>query len=63
MHVSFAGARSQKNRKNINQTNLHLEPNDYRIYYVNIDLSQSVWKTFLMAKRPFRRGARRNGCI
>ena len=43
---SFAGACLQKNTKlyhNLpgeteNQTNLHLEHHDYRIYYVNIDL-------------------------
>ena len=42
---------------------------DYRIYYVNIDLrhhygiSVAEAQTFLLAKRPQRRGARRNGCF
>ena len=50
-------------------TNLHLEPNDYRIYYVNIDLrhqygiSAAESQTFLRAKRLLRRRARRNGCF
>ena len=41
-----------------NQTNLHLEPHDYRIYYVNIDLrhqygiSVAEAQTFLLAKHP-----------
>ena len=52
-----------------NRTNLHLESHDYRIYYVNIDLrhqygiSVAESQTFLLAKRPQRRGARRNGCF
>ena len=39
---------------------LHLEPHDYRIYYVNIDLrhqygiSVAETQTFLHAKRPQR---------
>ena len=47
---------------------MHLEPHDYRIYYVNIDLrhqygiSVAETQTFLNAKRPQRRGARRDGC-
>ena len=50
------------------QTNLHLEPNGYWICYVNIDLSHQFGisvaesQTFLLAKRPLWRGARRNGC-
>ena len=50
-------------------TNLYLEPHDYRIYYVNIDLrhqygiSAAESQTFLHAKRPQRRRARRNGCF
>ena len=52
-----------------NQTNLHLEPHIYPIYYVNIDLrhqygiSVAKSQTFLLAKRPCWPGARRNGCI
>ena len=52
-----------------NQTNLYLEPHDYRIYYVNTDLrhqygiSVAESQTFLFAKRPQRRRARRNGCF
>ena len=46
-----------------------MEPQDYRIYYVNIDLchqygiSVAESQTFLRAKRPQRRRARRNGCF
>ena len=42
---------------------------DHRIYYVNIDLrhhygiSVAEAQTFLLAKSPQRRGARRNGCF
>ena len=52
-----------------NWTNLYLEPNDYQIYCVIIDLrhqygiSATVSQTFLRAKRPQRRRARRNGCF
>ena len=41
-----------------NWTNLYLEPHDYRIHYVNIDLrrqygiSVAESQTFLRAKRP-----------
>ena len=41
-----------------NQTNLHLEPHDYRIYYVNVALryqyaiSVVEAQTFLLAKLP-----------
>ena len=44
-----------------------MEPHDYRIYYVNIDLlhqygiSVAESQTFFCAKRPQRRRARRNG--
>ena len=44
-------------------------PHDYRIYYVNIDLrhqygiSVAESQTFLLAKRPLQRWARRNGCF
>ena len=76
-HLSFAGARSQMNttlyqnrpEDTQNWTNLCLEPHDYRIYYVNIDLrhqygiSVAESQTFLCAKRPQRRRARRNGCF
>ena len=43
-----------------NWTNLYLEPHDYQIYYVNIDLrhqygiSVAELQTFLRAKRPQR---------
>ena len=46
-----------------------MEPHDYRIYYANIDLrhqygiSVTESETFLRAKRPQRRRARRNGCF
>ena len=52
-----------------NWTNLYLEPHDYRIYYVNIDLrhqygiSVTESQTFLLAKCPQWRRARRNGCF
>ena len=52
-----------------NWTNLYLEPHDYRIHYVNIDLrhqygiSVAESQTFLLAKRPQRRRAGRNGCF
>ena len=76
-HLSFAGARWQMNttlyqnrpEDTQNWTNLYLEPHDYRIYYVNIDLrhqygiSAAESQTFLLAKRPRRRRARRNGCF
>ena len=56
----------QENHK-LNQTNLLLEPHDYRIYYVNIDLHHqygiSVAESQTLAKRPWQRGARRNGRI
>ena len=50
-----------------NWTKLYLEPDDYWIYYVSIDLchqygiSVTESQTFLRAKRPQRRRARRNG--
>ena len=46
-----------------------MEPHDYRIYYLNNDLrhqygiSVAESQTFLRAKRPQRRRARRNGCF
>ena len=52
-----------------NWTNLYSEPHDYRIHYVNIDLrhqygiSAAESQTFLRAKRPQLRRARRNGCF
>ena len=52
-----------------NWTNLYLEPHDYWIYYVNIDLhhqyriSVAESQTFLYAKRPQLRRARRKGCF
>ena len=52
-----------------NWTILYLEPHDYQIYNVNIDLSHQYGisaaesQTFLRAKRPKRRRARRNGCF
>ena len=51
-----------------NWTNLYLEPHDYRIYFVNIDLrhqygiSVAESQTFLRAKRPQWRRAKTNGC-
>ena len=48
---------------------MYLEPNDYRIYYVNINFRHQYGifapesQTFLRAKRPQRRRARRNGCF
>ena len=48
---------------------MYLEPHDYWIYYVNIGLrhqygiSVAESQTFLLAKRPRRRRARRNGCF
>ena len=53
----------------LNWRNLHWEPHDYWIYYVNIDLrhqygiSIAESQTFLLAKRPKRWGARRNSCF
>ena len=53
-----------------NWTKIYLEPHDHRIYYyVNTDLrhhygiSAPESQTFLLAKRPQRRRARRNGCF
>ena len=73
----FVGARGQmdttlyQNRPEDTQnwTNLHLKPHDCRIYYVNINLrhqygiSVAESQTFLRAKRPQRRRAKRNGCF
>ena len=48
-----------------NWTNLYLEPHDYRIHYVNIDLrhqygiSVAESQMFLRAKRPQRRRRKR----
>ena len=67
-HLSFSGAHSQLNTtlyqnrpgETEDWTNLRLEPHDYRIYYVNIDLclrygiSVAELQTFLLAKRPSR---------
>ena len=56
--------------KAYSQTNLYLEPHDYRIYHVNIDLRHQYGisaaesqSTFRRAKLPQRRRARRNGCF
>ena len=76
-HLSFAGARWQMNstlyqnrpEDTQNWTNLYLEPHNYWIYYVNIGLrhqygiSVAKSQTFLLAKRPQQRRARRNGCF
>ena len=76
-HLNFAGVRWQVNttldqtppEDAQNWTNVYLEPHDYRIYYVNIDLlhqygiSAAESQTFLRAKKPQRRRARRNGCF
>ena len=65
-HLSLAGARWQmnttlhQNRQEVTQnwTNLYLEPHDYRIHYVNINvrhqygISVAESQTFLLAKRP-----------
>ena len=75
--LSFAGARGQINttvyqnrpEDTQNWTNLYLEPYDYWIYYVSIDLhhqygiSVAESQTFLHAKRPQQRRAGRNGCF
>ena len=77
--MSFAGSRWQMNTtlnqnrpedtQNWNWTNLCLEPRDCQIHYVNIDLrhrygiSVAESQTFLLAKRPQQRRARRNGCF
>ena len=53
----------------LNWTKIYLEPHDHRIYYVNIDLRHQYGiaapelQTFLRAKRPQLRRARRNGCF
>ena len=74
---AFAGARGQMNttlcqnrpEETQNWTNLYLKPHDCRIYYANINLrhqygiSAAESQTFLRAKRPQRRRARRNGCF
>ena len=60
-----------QNRPEVTQnwTYLYLKPHDYRTYYVNINLrhqygiSAPESQTFLRAKRPQRRRARRNGCF
>ena len=52
-----------------NWTNLHLETHDYWIHFVNIDLHHQYGisvpesQTFLIAKSPQPRGARRNLCF
>ena len=70
--MSFAGARWQMNttlnqnrpEDTQNWTNLCLEPHDYRIYYVNIDLrhqyriSVAESQTFLLVKRHQQREER-----
>ena len=57
-------------RKRKIETNLHLKPQDYRIYHIlNIDLRHQYGifvaesQTFLHTKRPQLRRARRNGCF
>ena len=74
---AFAGARGQMNttlcqnrpEETQNWTNLYLKPHDCQIYYANINLrhqygiSVAESQTFLRAKRPQRRRARRNGCF
>ena len=64
-------AHEHKNRPEdtLNWTKIYLEPHDHRIYYVNIDLRHQYGiaapesQTFLRAKRPQLRRARRNGCF
>ena len=52
-----------------NWTKLYLEPHDYRIFYVNIDLrhqygiSAAELRTFFHSKCSQLRRARRNGCF
>ena len=52
-----------------NWTNLHLEPHDYQIYHININLRHQYGiyvaesETFLLAKLSQWRRARRNGCF
>ena len=52
-----------------NWTKLYLEPDDYRIYYVNIALrhqygiSVAESQMFLHTKCPQQQRARRNGCF
>ena len=52
--------RAEEEEDTKNWTNLYLEPHDYQIYYVNIDLRQQYGisaaesQTFLRAKRPKR---------
>ena len=52
-----------------NWTNLYLEPHDYRIYFVNIDLrhqygiSVAEWQTSLHTKHPSGEKHRANGCF
>ena len=56
--MEFACRRTQNFTKNdqakpkIEQINLHLEPHDYRINYVNIDLSHENEIASLLAKQP-----------
>ena len=64
-HLSFANEHNNQNRpgETLNRTNVHSEPHDYRIYYVNTDLrheyeiSVAESQTFLLARRSQRRGA------
>ena len=48
---------------------MHFKPQIYQINYVNIDLRHQYGiyvtetETFLLAKRPERRGVKRNGCF
>ena len=56
-------------RRNTNRTNLHFKPQVYQINYVNIELGHQYGipvtetQTFPLAKRPERRGKKRNSCF
>ena len=61
--------KSTRRHVKLDNANLYLEPHNYRIYYVNIELRHQYGiavaesQTFLRAKSSQRRRARRNGCF
>ena len=61
--------KSTRRHVKLDNANLYLEPHNYRIYYVNIELRHQYGiavaesQTFLRAKGSQRRRARRNGCF
>ena len=76
--LSFPGLRLQMNTtlylnqpgETYNLTNLHLEPQDYQNYYVNIDLFHQYGisyvaelHTLLLVKRSQGLGEKRKGCF